>query len=53
MVSLLFPFLKRWKATIENIHYVKIKDKLIPVGDTEFAQDRTFGLKMMSSWGLY
>lgn len=42
----IIPFFKEGgRFTIENIHYVKIKDKLIPVGDTEFAQDRTFGFK--------
>lgn len=31
------------RYTIENIHYVKEGDLLIPAGQTEFAKDKTFG----------
>lgn len=31
------------RYTIENIHYVKEGDVLIPAGQTEFAKDKTFG----------
>ncbi|MCF0230019.1 MAG: hydroxyacid dehydrogenase, partial [Parasporobacterium sp.] len=30
---------------IDNIHYVKTGEKLIPAGETEFARDATFGYK--------
>ncbi|WP_378954417.1 four-carbon acid sugar kinase family protein [Pelosinus sp. sgz500959] len=31
------------RFTIDNIHYVQYSDFLIPAGETEFAQDKTFG----------
>lgn len=31
------------RFTINNIHYVQYSDFLIPAGETEFAQDKTFG----------
>ncbi|HIX14198.1 MAG TPA: hydroxyacid dehydrogenase [Candidatus Hungatella pullicola] len=31
------------RYTVDNIHYVKQGDWLIPCGETEFAQDKTFG----------
>jgi len=31
------------RFTIDNIHYVKENDKLIPAGLTEFAKDKSFG----------
>jgi len=33
------------RYTIDDIHYVAYGDTLIPAGDTEFAQDKTFGYK--------
>jgi uncharacterized protein YgbK (DUF1537 family) len=42
--EIIFPFFKEGgRFTIDNIHYVKDKDKLIPAGMTEFAKDKTFG----------
>lgn len=42
----IIPFFKEGgRYTIDNIHYVKVNDELIPAGETEFAQDRTFGFK--------
>ncbi|MBP2627757.1 MAG: hypothetical protein H6Q68_2468 [Firmicutes bacterium] len=31
------------RFTIDNIHYVQYGDLLVPAGETEFAQDKTFG----------
>ena len=31
------------RYTIDNVHYVKEKDNLVPAGMTEFAKDKTFG----------
>lgn len=31
------------RFTMNNIHYVKEKNKLVPAGQTEFAKDKTFG----------
>ena len=31
------------RYTIDNIHYVKDQDSLVPAGKTEFAKDKTFG----------
>lgn len=33
------------RYTIDNIHYVKEQDNLVPAGMTEFAKDKTFGYK--------
>ncbi|WP_373231098.1 four-carbon acid sugar kinase family protein [Cohnella sp.] len=42
--EVLIPFFKEGgRFTIDNIHYVQVEDYLIPAGETEFAQDRTFG----------
>ena len=30
---------------MDNIHYVKEQDNLVPAGMTEFAKDKTFGYK--------
>ncbi|ODJ62611.1 four-carbon acid sugar kinase family protein [Brochothrix thermosphacta] len=38
-------FLEGGRLTIEDIHYVKQGDQLVPAGETEFANDRTFGYK--------
>lgn len=40
---LCFFFKEGGRYTINNIHYVRAEDKLIPAADTEFARDRTFG----------
>ncbi len=31
------------RYTIENVHYLRKQDALVPVGETEFARDTTFG----------
>lgn len=31
------------RFTIDNVHYVKYADELVPAGETEFAKDKTFG----------
>ncbi|PHV69426.1 hydroxyacid dehydrogenase [Sporanaerobium hydrogeniformans] len=42
--EILCPYFREGnRFTIDNIHYVKYDDRLIPVGQTEFAKDRTFG----------
>lgn len=42
--EILIPFFKAGgRYTIDNVHYVKYEDELIPVADTEFARDKTFG----------
>lgn len=33
------------RYTMDNIHYVKEQDNLVPTGMTEFAKDKTFGYK--------
>ncbi|MFV0361645.1 MAG: four-carbon acid sugar kinase family protein [Suipraeoptans sp.] len=44
--EILCPFFKEGgRFTIDNIHYVKQDDKLIPAAETEFAKDATFGYK--------
>lgn len=42
---LCFFFKEGGRYTIENIHYVKDKDLLVPAGQTEFARDKTFGYR--------
>ena len=38
------PFFKEGgRFTINNVHYVKQGDELVPAAETEFAKDRTFG----------
>ncbi|MFC5713871.1 four-carbon acid sugar kinase family protein [Thalassorhabdus alkalitolerans] len=42
--EIIIPFFEqggRW--TIDNVHYVKQENTLIPVGETEFAKDPSFG----------
>ncbi|MBU5468590.1 hydroxyacid dehydrogenase [Virgibacillus sp. MSJ-26] len=42
--EIIIPFFKEGgRYTINNIHYVKTGNKLLPAAETEFAQDRTFG----------
>lgn len=42
--EIICPFFKEGgRFTLNNIHYVKTGDKLIPAGQTEFAKDKTFG----------
>ena len=42
--EILCPFFKEGgRFTIDDVHYVQYDDKLIPVNETEFALDRTFG----------
>lgn len=42
--EILCPFFKEGgRFTIDNIHYVRDKDQLVPAGKTEFAADKTFG----------
>lgn len=42
--EVIIPFFKEGgRLTINNIHYVKVGDDLIPAGETEFAKDKTFG----------
>jgi len=40
----LIPFFEEGgRLTIDDIHYVKENNKLIPVGETQYAKDHTFG----------
>ena len=42
--EILCPFFKEGgRFTIDNIHYVRYGDELIPANETEFARDKTFG----------
>ena len=42
--EILIPFFKEGgRFTINDVHYVKYGDELIPCGETEFAKDKTFG----------
>lgn len=44
--EILCPFFKEGgRFTIADVHYVKYGDDLVPAGETEFAQDKTFGYK--------
>jgi uncharacterized protein YgbK (DUF1537 family) len=44
--EILIPFFEAGgRFTIQNVHYVKYEDDLIPAGETEFAKDKTFGYK--------
>ena len=44
--EILCPFFKEGgRFTIDNVHYVKYGDQLVPASDTEFAKDKTFGYK--------
>ena len=40
----LIPFFQEGgRITLDDVHYVKENNKLIPVGETQFARDHTFG----------
>lgn len=42
--EILCPFFKEGgRFTIDDVHYVKYGDELIPAAETEFAKDKTFG----------
>ena len=42
--EILCPFFKEGgRFTIDNVHYVKYGDELVPANETEFAKDKTFG----------
>lgn len=42
--EILCPFFREGgRYTIDNVHYVREGDRLVPAGQTEFARDRTFG----------
>lgn len=42
--EVLCPFFKEGgRFTIDDVHYVKYGDELVPAGDTEYAKDKTFG----------
>ena len=42
--EIIYPFFPEGgRYTMDNIHYVRYGDELIPAGETEFAQDKTFG----------
>lgn len=42
--ELMIPFfLEGNRLTIDDVHYIHEEDGLIPVGDTEFSRDKTFG----------
>ena len=42
--EILCPFFKEGgRFTIEDVHYVKYGDELVPAHETEFAKDKTFG----------
>ncbi len=44
--EILIPFfLEGGRYTINDTHYVEINDELVPAGQTQFAQDRTFGFQ--------
>jgi uncharacterized protein YgbK (DUF1537 family) len=42
--EIILPFFKEGgRFTIDNVHYVKDGDRLVPAGLTEFARDKSFG----------
>lgn len=44
--EILCPFFKEGgRFTLDNIHYVKYGEELVPAGQTEFAGDETFGYR--------
>ncbi len=44
--EIIYPFFKEGgRFTIDDIHYVKTGDMLVPAGMTEFAADKTFGYR--------
>lgn len=51
--EILIPFFKEGgRLTVDNVHYVQTDHTLVPVGETEFANDRTFGFAAshMGEW---
>lgn len=38
-------YLEAGRYTIDGTHYVKLDDALVPVGETDYARDATFGFK--------
>ena len=45
-------FMEGGRYTIDNVHYVKEGEELVPASKTEFAKDKTFGYKN-SYWRIY
>lgn len=44
--EILCPFFKEGgRFTIDDVHYVKYGEELVPAGETEFAKDKTFGYR--------
>ncbi|MCR5272643.1 MAG: hydroxyacid dehydrogenase [Lachnospiraceae bacterium] len=44
--EIICPYFKEGgRFTIDDVHYVKYGDELVPCGETEFAADETFGYK--------
>lgn len=44
--EIICPYFKEGgRFTLENVHYVKYGNELVPAGETEFAKDSTFGYK--------
>lgn len=44
--EILCPFFKEGgRYTIDDVHYVRYGDELVPANETEFAEDKTFGYK--------
>lgn len=43
---------KAGRFTIDNVHYVKYGDELVPANETEFAKDKTFGIRVYHA-GIY
>ena len=42
--EILCPFFREGgRYTIDNVHYVRYGEDMVPAGETEFAKDRTFG----------
>lgn len=47
--EILCPFFKEGgRFTIDNIHYVKYGNELVPANETEFAKDQTFGYSSLT-----
>lgn len=44
--EIICPYFKEGgRFTIDDVHYVRMGDELVPAGETEFAEDKTFGYK--------
>ncbi|MEM8894449.1 MAG: four-carbon acid sugar kinase family protein [Bacteroidota bacterium] len=43
LIAFVPAFFEGGRYTIENVHYVQEGDRLIPVSETPFAEDKTFG----------